>query len=150
MEMGTKCQSKCNANPTKNRLKLSANATQMQHQHNTNVICVQWKRNGKFSLAATVRGVGLQIPAKKAFVLSKVCMDMQVSPVDSISQWKHLTGVDLADLEFGMPGRIDVLLGAYHYREVLLMHRGRVLVESLKDDFNQTIPQQTAYNCITY
>ena len=41
-------------------------------------------------------------------------MDMQVSPVDSIGQWKHLhvTGLDSADPDFETPAHIDVFLGA--------------------------------------
>ena len=48
-----------------------------------------------------------------------VTTDMPASPVDSISQWKHLAGLELADPEFGTPGRVDVLLGADYYGEVL-------------------------------
>ena len=70
-----------------------------------------------------VSGKGRQVHVGNAFVLSRVCMDMPVSPVDYISHWKHLTGLDLADPEFGTPARVDVLLGADYYGEVLL--RGR-------------------------
>ena len=48
-------------------------------------------------------GKGRQVYVENAFVLSKVCMDMPVSPVDSLSQWKHLTGLDIADPDFGTP-----------------------------------------------
>ena len=50
-----------------------------------------------------VHGGGKQIHVEHAFVLHKVTADMQASPVDSTSQWKHLTGLDLADPEFGTP-----------------------------------------------
>ena len=60
---------------------------------------------------------------ENAFVLSKVCMDMPVSAIDSLSQWKHLTGLDLADPDFGTPARIDVVQGADYYGGTLL--RGR-------------------------
>ena len=53
-------------------------------------------------------------------------MDMQVSPVDSIGQWKHLhvTGLDSADPDFETPARIDVLLGADYYGEHSLADGG--------------------------
>ena len=51
-------------------------------------------------------------------------MDMPVSSVDYISQWKHLTGLDIADPEFGTPASVDVLLGADFYGEILF-HRHR-------------------------
>ena len=44
---------------------------------------------------------------------------MPASPVDSISQWKHLQGLELADPDFGIPGRVDVLLGSDYYGEIL-------------------------------
>ena len=72
---------------------------------------------------AHVSGRGRQIHVENAFVLSKVCMDMPVSPVDSISRWKHLAGLDLADPDFGTPARVDVLLGADYYGEILLHGR---------------------------
>ena len=50
-------------------------------------------------------------------------MDMPVSPVDSLSQWTHLTVLDLADPDFGTPARIDVLLGADYNGETLLCGR---------------------------
>ena len=56
-------------------------------------------------------------------VLPKVTTKMPDSPVDSISEWKHLTGLDLADPEFGTPGREDVLLRADYYGEILLHGR---------------------------
>ena len=44
-----------------------------------------------------VRGTGKKIRVEHAFVLPKVTTDMPASPVDSISQWKHLEGLELAD-----------------------------------------------------
>ena len=63
---------------------------------------------------------GKQIHVLDVLVLPKVTTDMPASPVDSITQWKHLTGMDLADLEFGTPGSVNVLLGADYYGEKLL------------------------------
>ena len=82
------------------------------------------RTRGKVSFTISrVNGKGRQVYVENAFILSKVCMDMPVSPVDSISQWKHLTGLDLADPEFGTPARVDILLGADYYGDILL--RGR-------------------------
>ena len=67
-----------------------------------------------------VHARGKKIHVQDAFVLPKVTTNMLASPVDSIRQWKHLTGLDLADPEFGTFARIDVLLGADHYGEILL------------------------------
>ena len=67
-----------------------------------------------------VCGGGRKIHVENAFVLSKVCMDMPVSPVNSTSQWKHLTGLVLADLEFGTPALVDLLLGADYYGDKVL------------------------------
>ena len=69
---------------------------------------------------SNVRGTGKQIHVEHAFVLPKVTTDMPASPIDSISQRKHLTGLELADPEYGTPGRVDALLGADYYGEVLL------------------------------
>ena len=68
-------------------------------------------------------GKGRHVYVENAFVLSKVCMDMPVSPVAPIVQWRHLTGLDLADPDFETPARIDVLLGSEYCGETLL--RGR-------------------------
>ena len=70
-----------------------------------------------------VLGTGKKIRVEHAFVLPRVTTDMPASPVDSISQWKHLEDLDLADPDFGTPGRVDVLLGADYYGEIIL--RGR-------------------------
>ena len=45
---------------------------------------------------------------------------MTANLVDSISQWKHMTGLQLVDAEFGTPRPVYVLLGADYYEEILL------------------------------
>ena len=78
---------------------------------------------------------------------------MPANPVDSISQWKHLTGLDLADPEFGTPGRVDLLLGPDFTEkyfvttgggahEAHLLHRRRALDGSWPDRFNHGVPDQ--------
>ena len=71
-------------------------------------------------MVSHMHGKGKKIHVLDAVVLPKVTTDMPASPVNSISQWKHLTGLDLADPKFGTPGRVDVLLGADYYEEILL------------------------------
>ena len=101
---------------------------------------------------------GKQIHVLDALVLTT---DVPASPVDSISQWKHLTGLDLADLEFGMPGCIDVLLGADYYGEILihdrlgahearLRPRGCAMDGSWPACFNKMVPgqQRTPTACL--
>ena len=45
-------------------------------------------------------------------MLSIVTTDLPTQPVAYDQRWKHLTGLRLADPDFGKPGRIDILLGA--------------------------------------
>ena len=50
-----------------------------------------------------VRGGGKKIHVEDAFVLTLVTTDMPVNLLESIDKWKHLTGLDLADPDFGTP-----------------------------------------------
>ena len=70
-----------------------------------------------------VHGKGKKIHVPHAFVLPKVTPDMPANPIGSIRKWRHLKDLDLADPEYGTPSRIDVLIGADHYGEVLLHGR---------------------------
>ena len=40
--------------------------------------------------------------------------------ISPFSQWNHISNLSLADPDFGTPGRIDLLLGADIYADVLL------------------------------
>ena len=46
-----------------------------------------------------------------AIVLRKVTSDLPSSPTPFNDKWKHLSGLELADPDFGTPGAIDLLLG---------------------------------------
>ena len=70
-----------------------------------------------------VRDGKRKIHVEDAFVLSKVTTDMPMNLVDTLGEWKHLAGLELADPNYGTPARVDILLGADYYGEVLL--RGR-------------------------
>ena len=48
----------------------------------------------------------------EAFVLPKVTGELPVYPVPFHQEWGHLSGIRLADPDFGCPGNVDVLLGA--------------------------------------
>ena len=46
-----------------------------------------------------------------AIVVPRVTYDLPLKPVTSDLSWKHLSDVQLADPDFGLPGRVDLLLG---------------------------------------
>ena len=100
-----------------------------------------------------MHGKGQQIQVLDTLVLPKVTTNMPANPPDSISQWKHLTGIELADLQFGKPGRVDMLLGTDYYEkysftarsgahEASLLHTRRVLVGFWPAHFDQRVPNQ--------
>ena len=55
-----------------------------------------------------------------AIVLPKVTCDLPVLPVPFDSSWSHVLDLFLADPAFGLPGRIDLLLGVDIFVSVLL------------------------------
>lgn len=58
-----------------------------------------------------------------AVIVSRVTCDLPLSPVHFNQSWSHLSGLQLADPNFGQPGRIDLLLGVEVFSEVLLQGR---------------------------
>ena len=58
-----------------------------------------------------------------ALVIPRVTCDLPTSPVPFNVKWQHLDRLLLADPEFGVPGRIDVLLGVDVFSQVLLNGR---------------------------
>ena len=58
-----------------------------------------------------------------AIVIPKVTCNLPTHPIPFNSQWNHLKDLALADPEFGMPSRIDVLLGVDVFVEA--MRHGR-------------------------
>ena len=58
-----------------------------------------------------------------AIAVPRVTCDLPLQPVCNSSRWKHLLNLSLADPDFGIPGRIDLLLGADIYADVLLHGR---------------------------
>ena len=59
----------------------------------------------------------------EAFVLPKVTGELPVYPVPFHQEWGHLSGIRLADPDFGCPGNVDVLLGADVFSSVILHGR---------------------------
>ena len=44
-------------------------------------------------------------------VVPRVTCDLPLQPVDFDLSWNHLSGIQLADPNFGIPGKVDLLLG---------------------------------------
>ena len=57
-------------------------------------------------------------------MVCKVSSDLPLSPTPFNDQWKHLKGLELADLHFGTPGAIDLFLGTEIFGQNVL-HGGR-------------------------
>ena len=49
--------------------------------------------------------------ALEAMVLPRVTTKLPLLPVTFNTKWKHLGGIELADLVFGVPGNVNILLG---------------------------------------
>ena len=62
------------------------------------------------------QGSGAEDDAKKigveAFMLKKITKDLPLHPIPVALKWDHLVDLELADLHFRTPARIDLLLGA--------------------------------------
>ena len=58
-----------------------------------------------------------------AVVVPRVSCDLPLHPISFDLKWRHLQGIPLADLDFGLPRRIDIHLGVDIFVEVL--HQGR-------------------------
>ena len=67
----------------------------------------------------------------EAIVLSNITSELPSSPVQFRPKWKHLKGLTLADPNFGVPGRIDLLLGADVFSQTVLNGRQKGPLGSL-------------------
>ena len=54
-----------------------------------------------------------------AVVIPKVSCDLPANPISFHSKWQHLSELTLADPNFGLPGRIDLLLGVDVFVDIL-------------------------------
>ena len=59
----------------------------------------------------------------EAVVLPRITTDLPTSPVSFNKRCKYLSGLRLVDLEFNIPGHIDVLLGIDVFSHVILHGR---------------------------
>ena len=62
----------------------------------------------------------------EAAELPNITTRLLASPVSLRRNWRHLLGLPLADPEFGVPGSIDVLLGAEVFSRVVRL--GRIML----------------------
>ena len=76
----------------------------------------------QFKIAPIVRDGGGPMEVE-AIVLPKVTSDLPLHSVPYDSNWRHLSGILLADPDFGTPGSVDVLLGVDVFVSVLLHGR---------------------------
>ena len=58
-----------------------------------------------------------------AVVVPRVTCDLPLHPISFDLKWRHLQGIPLADPDFGLPRRIDILLGVDIFVEVLRQGR---------------------------
>ena len=56
----------------------------------------------------------------EAIVLPKVTSDLPLHPVPLDGKWNHISGIQLADPDFGSPGNIDILLVVNVFSHALL------------------------------
>ena len=68
---------------------------------------------------AGVRGGGKQIEVE-ASILRKVTVDLPTIPVSPVTQWKRLSGLELADPDSGTPAGVGILLGGKVFRKAVV------------------------------
>ena len=59
----------------------------------------------------------------KASVLPKITANLFIIPVSPVPQWKHLSGLELADPDYGTKARVDILLGGKVFGKAVLHGR---------------------------
>ena len=60
-----------------------------------------------------------------ALIVPRVVRDLPTAPIPFNAKWSHLSNLHLADPDFNIPGRVDVLLGVDVFTDVLLSGRRR-------------------------
>ena len=80
---------------------------------------------GMVSFDVARRDCGSSPISVQAVVLSKVTADLPLQRVPAKRSWKHLNKLQLADPDFGTPGRIDILLGADVFSQAMRHGRRR-------------------------
>ena len=59
----------------------------------------------------------------EALILRKVTLDLPTHPIPFHEEWNHLSTLHPANLDFGKPGPIDLLLGTEVFSRVVLHSR---------------------------
>ena len=85
-----------------------------------------------------------------AVIVPRVTCDLPTHPVALNREWEHIRGLRLADPDFGKPGRIDVLLGAEAFGDVICHgrrkgHRGSPT--AIKTTFGWVLAGNTNTEC---
>ena len=62
---------------------------------------------------------GKQIEVE-ASILPKVTDDLPMVSVSLVTWWKHLSDLELADPDFGIPAGVDILLGGKVFSKAVL------------------------------
>ena len=57
----------------------------------------------------------------EALVLPNISLELPLQQFAFDPRWKHLRGLNLADPDLGVPGRVDVLIGADVYCRTVLL-----------------------------
>ena len=77
---------------------------------------------------ANLKIASTRAPGKKmeltAVVVPRVTCDLPLHPVTFDPTLNQLTDIPLADPEFGLPGRVDILLGVGVHRDITTWQRG--------------------------
>ena len=55
----------------------------------------------------------------QAYVLKNICKSLPLHPILPSLKWEHISDLELADPEFRFPSRVDILLGAEVFVEIL-------------------------------
>ena len=101
----------------------TANTTPPQQLEINRVAGVDVRPRGTVSFSVVrVRSGGKQIEVE-ASVLPKVTADLPTLPVSPVTKWKHLSDPEFADLDYGSPAWVDILLGGKVFSKAVLHGR---------------------------
>ena len=64
-----------------------------------------------------------------AVIVSRVTSNLPLKSMQLDAKWKHLSDIQLADPDFGSPGKIDLLLGVDIFITVLLNGGGFIQLD---------------------
>ena len=79
--------------------------------------------NSPHQAVASLTISAIRSPSKKFNVTAVVTCDLPLHHMSFDLKWRHLQGIPLVDPDFGLPKRIDILLGVDIFVEVLCQGR---------------------------